>query len=278
LKLTIYLAIIALCKAGGRGGYGGGGGAVKSGGYRSSGGGYGGGGGLVLGAGGGFAGGIIPAAIQTRHTVDVRPVSLPSEPIQPQVVLVDAGIIPLTILFRSASSSLNVLQQHIGGAGDTQESKSEDEPHRLIHEVTKPIIQEVREVITPFRRVTQEIQPVVEDIQTIVARGEARNFGVGTGFVAGGGFGGVANLGAISGGGISIGSGGVKTGGYGGGFGVSGGKHGLGGSSFSSGGYGSSGGSVSIVGGSGGYGGSVQSTISKSSASSKSYAKAASSA
>ena len=126
-QVIISVALISCGNAGGGGGYGGSSGGGSYGG--SSGGSYGGGaggyGGGSSGGGGGFAGGIIPAAIQTRHTVDVRQVDLPQEPIQPQTVLVDAGVIPLTILFRSASSSLNVLQQHIGGQGDTQESQSE---------------------------------------------------------------------------------------------------------------------------------------------------------
>ena len=59
------------------------------------------------------------------------------------------------LILKSASSSLNVLQQHEGAGGDTQETSSEDEPHRLIHTVRKPIVQEVREVISPFRKVIQ---------------------------------------------------------------------------------------------------------------------------
>jgi hypothetical protein len=179
--------------------------------------------------------------------VEIKQVSLPSEPVQPQTILVDAGILPLTILFRSASSSLNVLQQHQGGTGDTQQTSSEDEPHRLIHEVTKPIIQEVREVITPYRRVTQEIQPVIEDIQTIVARGDGRGAGFAAAGFGGAGFG-------VGGGGAGLGFGG----GYGGGFG------GIG----KSGGYGGS-----IKSSSGGYGGSM-----KSSAGTKSYASSAAAA
>ena len=122
---------------------------------------------------GGYTGGVIPAAIQTRRNVEVRPVQLDSDPIKAAVVLVEAGVIPLTILFRSSSSALTVMQEHNPGQpGEQQHTKSEDEPHRLLHEVTKPIIQEVREVITPYRRVVQEIQPVQEDVHTIVARGQ----------------------------------------------------------------------------------------------------------
>ena len=75
------------------------------------------------------------------------------------------------MLFRSASSQLNVQQAHQGAAGSVQESASEDETHILRHSVVKPVLQQIREVVTPFRRITQEIQPVREEINTIVARG-----------------------------------------------------------------------------------------------------------
>jgi len=176
----------------------------------------------VSGSSGGFAGGIIPAAVQTRYSVDVRHVATQSEPIQPQTVLVDAGILPLTILFRSASSNINVLQQHVGSeAGEVQQTSSEDEPHRLVHEVTKPIIQEVREVITPYRRVVQEIKPVVEDIQTIVARGEARNTGVAATGYGVGGSSGIALSGGSSLGSFGTGSVGLSSGSSLGSFGTS---------------------------------------------------------
>lgn len=159
------------------------GGSSASGGYGSTGGGssttgasFGGGsggGGVSSGSsssGSGYTGGTIHAAIQTRHNIEFKDVPSTGGNIQPTLVEVGASAIPLNILFRSASSSLNVQQQHQSSQGDTQESSSEDEPHRLIHSVTKPIIQEVHELITPFRKITQEIQPVQEEIQTIVSR------------------------------------------------------------------------------------------------------------
>ena len=48
-----------------------------------------------------------------------------------------------------------------------QETSSEDEPHRLVHTVTKPIIQEVHEVISPFRKVIQEIRPLQEEVSSM---------------------------------------------------------------------------------------------------------------
>ena len=107
--------------------------------------------------GGGRSGGggqVVPAAIQTRHQIEFRDVQS-SGSVEPTTVEVGANSVPLQILFRSASSNLNVQQAHDGAQGSTQESQSEDEPHILKHSVTKPIIQEVREIITPSRKIVQ---------------------------------------------------------------------------------------------------------------------------
>lgn len=112
----------------------------------------------------------IRAAVKSRHMVDFMDV--PSEPanVKPQTILVEANNIPLNILFQSRSSELNLHNEHTPSKGSVQETMSEDEPHRLIHKVTKPIFQEVFEIIKPYRKITQEITPVEEEIQTIVAR------------------------------------------------------------------------------------------------------------
>lgn len=119
---------------------------------------------------------VIPAAVQSRHQVEFRDVPSTGS-VNPTTIEVGANSVPLNILFRSASSNLNIQQAHDGAQGSTQETSSEDEPHRLIHSVTKPIIQEVREVITPYRKITQEIKPVQEEILTIVARGNEQSKG-----------------------------------------------------------------------------------------------------
>lgn len=113
----------------------------------------------------------VQAAIQTRHQVQYLDVPIVSD-INPTTIEVGASPLPVTILFRSSSSRLNVQQVHDSAQGSVQETSSEDEPHRLLHSVTKPIIQEVHEVITPFRKITQEIQPVQEEILTVVPRGQ----------------------------------------------------------------------------------------------------------
>ena len=212
---------------GGHGGFGGGG--YGGGGYGGGGfGGFGGfGGGFVSGGGGG--GGIVPAAIISRHRIDYRDV--PSQGVvAPTTIEVGSSSVPLNILFRSSSSHINVQQAHEGAGGSVQQSSSVDEPHHLFHEVSKPIIQEVREVISPYRRIVQEINPVQEDIQTIVARGTGGGVGVGGGAGFGGGFGGFGR-----------GGGGYGGGGFGGGGKYGGGGYGGGGRGYGGGGYGGGG-------------------------------------
>ena len=80
-----------------------------------------------------------------------------------------------------------------------QFSTFSDEPHVLKHTVKKPVYQEVNEIITPYRRITQEIKPVQEEIETLVAR---KSYGGGGGY----------------GGGMGGGYGGGMGGGYGGGY------------------------------------------------------------
>ena len=136
--------------------------------------------GYSMGHGGhGGHGGAIPAAIKSRQSVEIRNVNDISEPIRPQLIEVGAQQLPLTIHFRSTSSNIKVLSSHQPGYGDTQQTSSQDEAHKLFHEVNKPIIQEVREVITPYRRIVQEIRPVQEDIQTIVAKSSSGRGGGG---------------------------------------------------------------------------------------------------
>jgi hypothetical protein len=81
-----------------------------------------------------------------------------------------------------------------GAKGQVEKTRSEEEPHRVIHEVVRPVIQELREVIVPYRRVVQEIQPVIEEVQTTVAKGQGRenNAGEGGSVVLSGGLNGLA--------------------------------------------------------------------------------------
>ncbi|XP_027202416.2 uncharacterized protein LOC113796355 [Dermatophagoides pteronyssinus] len=219
-RFIVVASLIACATAGG---YGGGSSGGYGGGRSSGGGGYGGGrgggfgGGISFGRGGGGGGGgqTVQAAVISNHRVEFRDVPS-SGGAAPTTIEVGANAVPVNLLFRSASSNLNIQQAHDGAGGSVQESQSEDEPHILRHSVTKPIIQEVHEVITPQRRITQEIQPVQEEILTVVSRDQSGG--------RGGGFGGGAS-----------GFGGGRGSGFGGGRGGGGG--GYGGGSSSRGGY-----------------------------------------
>nr|XP_027206172.1 solute carrier family 41 member 3-like [Dermatophagoides pteronyssinus] len=210
---------------------------------------------------GGGGGERLSAAVFTKHTFETKTVDVPFEDQEPQIIEIDGGSLPLEIHFKSASGRIKVKQSHeLGGSGQTEHSQAEEEPMRLVHEVRKPIIQEVREIITPYRKVYQEIQPVMEEIHTVVAKGEQRRQGHGGSNKGGGGGGGSGGGGGGSGyGGGSSGGGGGFSGGFGGGStgGSGGGSSGYGGGSMggSSGGGSYGGGSTGGSGGGGSYGG-----------------------
>lgn len=78
----------------------------------------------------------------------------------------------MTLRFNSHSTRINAIQKHISHAGQVQKQNAVDEPDLLIQNIRKPVIQEVREVISPFRQYTQEVRPVQEQIETLIARGQ----------------------------------------------------------------------------------------------------------
>lgn len=74
-------------------------------------------------------------------------------------------VTPLNINYQSQSVPLNVVHTHTHAPKpETQLARSEEEPHVLIHEIIRPVIQEVREIIQPYRRIIQEIRPVQEQV------------------------------------------------------------------------------------------------------------------
>lgn len=67
--------------------------------------------------------------------------------------------------YKSQSAPLNIQHTHIPAPKpELQLSRSEEEPHRLVHEIIRPVIQDVREIIQPYRRIVQEIRPVQETV------------------------------------------------------------------------------------------------------------------
>ena len=113
------------------------------------------------------------------------PISYAAQPAYPQVLEVTGDDQPVQVIFRSLGARVHVQQIHTpSGPAQVESTRTEDEPHRVQHEILRPVIQEVREVIQPYRRVTQEIRPVLEEVHTVVAKGEGKR-----GLVGGAGLG-----------------------------------------------------------------------------------------
>lgn len=113
----------------------------------------------------------IMAAVKTKHSFEYRPIEVEhNDLIEPRVIEVEAKSIPLEIHFKSTSSRVKLVQSHSprGELNQVQKSSTQEEPQRLFHTVHKPIIQEVREIISPYRKIVQEIQPVMEEVRTVV--------------------------------------------------------------------------------------------------------------
>ncbi|KPM06660.1 DFP2-like protein 22 [Sarcoptes scabiei] len=100
-----------------------------------------------------------------EHYVPVQP------PMEPQIIDVIPDDQPIQIVFRSSSARVNVKQVHTPTMHEKIETtRTEEKPQRVLHQLVRPIVQEVVEIIQPYRRVTQEIRPVLEEIRTIVAK------------------------------------------------------------------------------------------------------------
>ncbi|XP_027204032.2 uncharacterized protein LOC113797790 [Dermatophagoides pteronyssinus] len=79
--------------------------------------------------------------------------------------------IPLNLVFRSLSSHLNLIQEHQNPQENDQkfyQLQKQEEPIKMVLNITKPIIQEIHEMILPYRNIRQQIHPVQEYIETTV--------------------------------------------------------------------------------------------------------------
>jgi len=194
-----FIALFSIIGMVAASGYGGGfGGGMRGGFGGGMGGGFGGGfgggmgGGFGGGMGGGYGGGyghghVVPAAVISHHKIKHYDVHS-SGHIYPTTIDVPANVIPVNFVFRSASSLVNVQHKHEGAHGSYKQTHSQDEPHVLKHTVTKPIIQEVKEIISPFRKIVQTVEPVHEEIKTYVARGVHHGGHYGGGYGGKGGY------------------------------------------------------------------------------------------
>ncbi|KAH9494080.1 hypothetical protein DERF_014797 [Dermatophagoides farinae] len=94
-----------------------------------------------------------------------------SQTLEPQIIDVVPDEQPIQIVFRSSSAKVQVKQVHTPiPYNDVETTRTEEKPQLVLHKLVRPIVQEVIEIIQPYRRVTQEIRPVLEEIRTVVAK------------------------------------------------------------------------------------------------------------
>ena len=127
---------------------------------------------MPLASSGGYSGGVVTGAVQSSQR-SIGFIDVPSTYSNPAPLTIDvpASAQPLNFLLRSKSSPLNLDTVHEAQPGSYQETSSVDEPHVRVHNVQRPIIQKVNEIISPVRQISQQVQPVQEEVQQILARG-----------------------------------------------------------------------------------------------------------
>lgn len=115
---------------------------------------------------------VVPAAVQSTRSIQYVDVPSTYEAAQPLTVDVGPNTQPINFRFRSQSSPLNLEATHEGAQASYEETASQDEPHVRSHTVHRPVVQQLNEVITPYRKINQEIKPVVEHIESLISRGQ----------------------------------------------------------------------------------------------------------
>ncbi|KAJ6220895.1 hypothetical protein RDWZM_006707 [Blomia tropicalis] len=116
--------------------------------------------------------GPVEAAVHTKKTIEVIPVRF-EEPKdgEPQVIEISPYEVPLSIVFKTQTNKINVNQEHKSEMPEeVKETSSEEEPHRVVHNVYRPVIQEVTEIVQPYRKVLQKVEPVIEEMKTIITK------------------------------------------------------------------------------------------------------------
>ncbi|KAH9413180.1 hypothetical protein DERP_006866 [Dermatophagoides pteronyssinus] len=122
--------------------------------------------------------GPVEMAVHSKKTIEVIPVKFEDgNDGEPQVIEISPYEVPVSIVFKTQTNKLNVNQEHKSDfkihyepAEEPKEINSEEEPHRVIHNVYRPVIQEVTEVVQPFRKVVQKVEPVIEEMKTIISK------------------------------------------------------------------------------------------------------------
>ncbi|OTF72710.1 hypothetical protein BLA29_006788 [Euroglyphus maynei] len=124
---------------------------------------------------------VVQSPVQESDLVQVPidnyfPVTVEAPLQQSQVIAVEPSTQAVHLVFKSVSSPVSVHQEHTPGQRSFYETtRSEEPPHIIRHEVFKPVFQELRETIQPYRHVTQEIRPVIENVKILVPKGQQPN-------------------------------------------------------------------------------------------------------
>lgn len=119
---------------------------------------------------------VVQAAVQQLgRTIEYKAVPYTDAPIEAQVIEVEPSEVPLHLHFKTRSSNLIASQSHIPSeVQEVQHATSQDEPTRLSLTINKPVLQEVNEVVSPFRQIQTEILPVQEAVHTVVTKAEGK--------------------------------------------------------------------------------------------------------
>lgn len=117
---------------------------------------------------------VMPIIEQQRHDKEYQEQytgQIDQSPPETQIIDVIPEEQPIEIVFRSSSARVSVKQIHMPVSHqEVETTRTEEKPQRVLHQLVRPIVQEVVEIIQPYRRVTQEIRPVLEEIRTVVAK------------------------------------------------------------------------------------------------------------
>ncbi|OTF76055.1 DFP2-like protein, partial [Euroglyphus maynei] len=96
-----------------------------------------------------------------------------NEPYEPSVIELPSSqpVLPIVFNFKTKASPVIAKTTHKPSplSSTVQYFETHEPPHYRDHTVHKPIIQDFREIIVPYRVYIQEIQPVNEFRQTIVS-------------------------------------------------------------------------------------------------------------
>lgn len=113
--------------------------------------------------------GPIQAAVQSRRFLSIVDAPSTYSDATPLNIDVPPSTSPINFLLRSKSSPLNVQSLHEGSAGSYASSSSVDAPHVRRHDVYRPVIQQLNEIVQPSRLTKQYVRTFIANYFVIFA-------------------------------------------------------------------------------------------------------------